>query len=94
MIAFEPNRSRTVSSVASIDEPCQPSNGNASWIAPSWCRFVKVMPISEATADTATLLAAGRALLADALPTIRERGITRSACTWPIGVRTPNALAS
>ena len=46
MMAFEPNLSRTVSSVASSDDPCQPSNGNASWIAPSFWRFVKLMPIS------------------------------------------------
>jgi DNA polymerase-4 len=39
-------------------------------------RATRSHTVPEATADTATLLAAGRALLAAALPMIQERGIT------------------
>jgi DNA polymerase IV len=45
-------------------------------------RATRSHTIPEATADTATLLAAGRALLVEALPTIRERGITLIGITF------------
>ena len=44
-MAFEPNWSRTVSSVASSDDPSQPSNGNAS------CIRTVVLEVGEADAD-------------------------------------------
>jgi DNA polymerase-4 len=47
-----------------------------------FARATRSHTLHEATADTATLLAAERALLADALPMIRERGITLIGITF------------
>ena len=45
-------------------------------------RVTRSHTVPEATADTVTLLAIGRALLVDALPMIRERGITLIGITF------------
>jgi len=45
-------------------------------------RVTRSHTIPEATADTVTLLAVGRTLLVDALPMIRERGITLIGITF------------
>jgi DNA polymerase IV len=45
-------------------------------------RVTRSHTVPEATADTVTLLTVGRALLVDALPMIRERGITLIGITF------------
>ena len=46
MMADDPNRSRTSSSVVSMAEASERSNGNASWIAESSSRLLRVTPMS------------------------------------------------